>query len=484
VWGTAVTYKGTKDAAGPFARLVIAAAGVLLMTEVAAAQPGALTRKTATDAAELDRLTEQSHQRGLFNGAMLVVRDGKILYERAIGFADARRSRQLTMRDRFTIGSIGKEFSAVALMMLEREGALRLDDPVSRFVPGLPAWGDQVKVRHLLDYSSGLPGPRPKATGDMLLADLRALPALQFAPGTGYLYSNNNIVLRRHVIEAAARTSFARFAARRLLRPCGMRDAIIDPAADAANVASAFDNDFVGDAEPEAMPGFWIRVTAGDLYRWSECLKSGRLVPVSTLLLHANTDPKKDGALGRLAQANGTVQRHRHQGSSYNFEAWLEADWVSRTTVVVLTNNKNFRVGELTRVAFDIVEGKPYVVPKRSLYLALRDRMAKQGFSAGMSFYRQLQQTEAESFDLNSVESDLNRTAYYLLQNGKRDDALLLFRHITTTYATSANAWDSLGEVLESGGQRNEALASYRKALALDPALKSSLDAVKRLSGS
>jgi Flp pilus assembly protein TadD len=100
-----------------------------------------------------------------------------------------------------------------------------------------------------------------------------------------------------------------------------------------------------------------------------------------------------------------------------------------------------------------------------------------------MSFYRQLQQTEAESFDLNSVESDLNRTAYYLLQNGKRDDALLLFRHITTTYATSANAWDSLGEVLESGGQRNEALASYRKALALDPALKSSLDAVKRLSG-
>jgi CubicO group peptidase (beta-lactamase class C family) len=460
------------------------AGGALLMLEAAAAQPAAPARKTAIDTAELDRLAEQSHRRRLFNGTILVVRDGKIAYERAIGFADGQRTRQLTMRDRFTIGSIGKEFSAVALMMLAREGRLRLDDPVSRFVPGLPAWGDQVQVRHLLDYSSGLPGPRPKAAGDVLLSDLRALPALQFAPGTGYLYSNNNIVLRRYVIEAAARTSFARFAEQRLLRPCGMRDAIIDPAANDRDVASAFDNDFVGDTEPEAMPGFWIRVTAGDLYRWSQCLKSGRLVPVSTLLLHANTDPNKDGALGRIVHANGTIQRHRHQGSSYNFEAWFEADWVNRTTVVVLTNNKNFRVGELTRAAFDIVEGKPHVVPKRSLFLALRDRMAKQGFGAGMAFYRQLQQTEAESFDLNSVEGDLNRTAYYLLQNGKRDDALPLFRYIVEAYPTSANAWDSLGEVLEGGGRRDEALASYRKALALDPALKSSLEAVKRLSAS
>jgi CubicO group peptidase (beta-lactamase class C family) len=449
----------------------------------AAARSGSPARGAQPNAAELDRMLERSNQLGLFNGTMLVARDGKVVYERAIGFADGSRTRKLTMRDRFSIGSIAKEFSAVALMMLERDGALSLDDPVSRFVPGLPAWGAQVRVRHLLDYSSGLPAPRPQASGDMLLQDLRALPELKFAPGTGYLYSNNNIVLRGYVIEAAARTSFARFAERRLLRPCGMRDAIIDPAPTAANVAWAFDNAWVNDRPSDTMLGFWIRVNAQDMYRWSECLKTGRLVPVATLVRHANTDPKKDGALGRVTLENGVVRRHRHQGSSYNYEAWFEADWANRTTVVVLTNNKNFRVGEITQAAFNIVEGKPYVTPKRSLYLALRDRFAKEGFAGGMAFYRGLPQSERDTYDLAGEEGELNRTAYYLLGNGKRDDALLLFRHITQAYPASANAWDSLGEALEGGAQREEALASYRKALALDPALKSSKDAVARLSG-
>ncbi|WP_146150883.1 serine hydrolase domain-containing protein [Allosphingosinicella deserti] len=461
----------------------MAAAGVLVLGGAVPAQAAAHSRAGAIDTAALDRLAEQAHARGLFNGTLLVARNGRIVYQRATGVADGARTRALTTRDRFGIGSIGKEFSAVALMMLERQGALRLDDPVSRFVPGLPAWGDQVLVRHLLDYTSGLPGLRPNAAGDSLLADLRALPALQFAPGTGYLYSNNNIVLRRSVLEAAARTSFADYAQRMLLRPCGMRDAVIDPPPGAADVAAAFDNDFVGDAAGEAMPGFWIRVTANDLYRWSECLKSGRLLPVETLARHANADPKKDGALGRISLANGAIQRHRHQGSSYNFEAWLEADWADGTTVVVLTNNKNFRVGELAQAAFDIAGGKPYVVPKRSIFLALRDRIAKQGFDAGMAWLRTLPQAEAETYDLAAQEGDLNRTAYYLLQNGKRDDAVRLFRHIADAYPASANAWDSLGEALEAAGEGEEALTSYRKALALDPALTSSRDAVARLSG-
>jgi len=432
--------------------------------------------------AALDALAEQSHARGVLNGTLLVARSGKVVYQRALGVADGARSRPLTMRDRFDIGSIAKEFSAVALIMLARDGALRLDDPVSRFVPGLPAWGDQVRVRHLLDYSSGLPGLRPEASGDALLADLRALPALQFAPGTGYLYSNNNIVLRRSVIEAAARTRFADFAERRLLRPCGLRDAIIDPAPTAPHVARAFDNAYLEDPASAAFPGFWIRVSALDLYRWSECLRSGRIVPVETLAQHVNTDSRKDGALGRLIVENGTVRRHRHQGSSSNFEAWFEADWDSRTTVVVLTNNKNFRVGDLTRAAFDIVEGKAYTVPKRSLYLALRDQMAERGFSAGMEYYRGLKQSDPDGFDRSAEEGDLNRTAYDLLKKGKRADALLLFRHVADAYPGSANAWDSLGEALEGEGQRQDALASYEKALALDPALKSSRDAVARLS--
>lgn len=458
-----------------------AALTLSILGEGAAAQAAAPTR---TSAATLDELVDRSHRRGLFNGTLLIARDGKPVYERAIGSADGAGSRKLTMGDRFDIGSIAKEFSAVALMMLEREGALQLDDPVSRFVPGLPSWGEQVHVRHLLDYTSGLPAPRPQTAGDALLEELKALPALRFAPGTGYLYSNNNIVLRKQVIEAAAGTRFADFAARRLLRPCGIRDAIIDPGPDSRNVARAFDNALVDDEANEPLPGFWIRVSARDLYRWSECLKAGKLVPVQTLIDHANADPKKDGALGRLTVANGAVQRHRHQGSSDNFEAWFEADWTNRTTVIVLTNNKNFRVGEITKAAFDIMDGKPYVVPKRSLYLALRDRMAKAGFSAGIEFYRALRRADADGYDLGSEESDLNRTAYYLLQNGKRDDALLLFRHITDSYPGSANAWDSLGEALEGMQRRDEALASYSKALALDPRLKSSRDAIARLSGS
>jgi CubicO group peptidase (beta-lactamase class C family) len=297
-------------------------------------------------AARIGSLLEAAHARGIFNGAALVARGPDIVYRGEIGFADGERTRSLGPEDRFSIGSIAKEFTAVAIMILEKRGAMSLEDPVSRFIPDLPAWATKIRVRHLLDYTSGLPEVR--ATGvtseEDLMNDLRSLPALGFEPGAGYLYSNNNIMLRRKVIEAVTAKRYADFAQAELFEPCGMSGAITDAPPAASHVARGFDNAFVGDVVTYSMPG-WTLVTATDLHRWTQCLDFGNLLPRSSVVRLIQTADNRQGGLGKLELSNGAVRRHVHDGSSYNSQALLYVDVQEGITVLLLTRVSPLSVG-------------------------------------------------------------------------------------------------------------------------------------------
>lgn len=109
-------------------------------------------------------------------------------------------------------------------MMLVGANAVDLEDPLSKWRPSLPAWATRMKVRHLLDYTSGLPEPHIEmsSTLDSLIADLHQIEALEHEPGEGYIYSNNNVLLRFLVIEAVTGMPYREFLAQRILAPCRM----------------------------------------------------------------------------------------------------------------------------------------------------------------------------------------------------------------------------------------------------------------------
>ncbi|HJU89457.1 MAG TPA: serine hydrolase domain-containing protein [Gemmatimonadaceae bacterium] len=165
--------------------------------------------------------------------AVAVMRDGAIIYERGYGMADLEHDIPNSPETIFDIGSTAKQFAAMSIMLLERDGKLSLNDDVRRHIPELPDYGDTVRIRHLLTHTSGvrdyiglltLGGARydDVTTDDDALAAIVRQKALNFTPGSRYLYSNSGFFLLSVIVKRASGMSLRDFARQRLFDPLGM----------------------------------------------------------------------------------------------------------------------------------------------------------------------------------------------------------------------------------------------------------------------
>ena len=204
---------------------------------VAAALP-AFPALAQTDAAlapdlraDVDRIArEVLASTGVPSASLAIVRDGRIAYAEAYGDARLEPRRPARPGMRYSIGSISKQFTAAAILMLAEERKLSLDDPVSRFVPALTR-GNEVTIRQILSHTSGYQDfwPQDYVPPFMLreitaaaILDRWAKMPLDFDPGTQYQYSNTNYVLAGLIIEKVSGRPFLEFLRARIFVPLGM----------------------------------------------------------------------------------------------------------------------------------------------------------------------------------------------------------------------------------------------------------------------
>ena len=164
-------------------------------------------------------------------GAVVLVKDGSGTRIGTAGFADVGRRRAMRANTSFRIGSVTKSFVAALVLELAQRGALRLDDPVERWLPGRVPNGGAITLRQLLNHTSGLYdySADPRLADAMYqryivwpplsLIGVGASHPPSFAPGAGWGYSNTNYVLLGLVVQAAARTPVERRLAQRILKP-------------------------------------------------------------------------------------------------------------------------------------------------------------------------------------------------------------------------------------------------------------------------
>ena len=144
-------------------------------------------------------------------GVLLVARHGSIIYEKALGKANVELNIPLSTENVFRIGSLTKQFTAVATLQLMEKGQLSLDDDITRFIPDYPVHGYHISVAHLLSHTSGIKNStnikglstdirRRKNSPTGLITLFKDQP-VDFAPGTAYKYSNSNYILLGHIIE-------------------------------------------------------------------------------------------------------------------------------------------------------------------------------------------------------------------------------------------------------------------------------------------
>ncbi|WP_435356244.1 serine hydrolase [Emticicia sp. SJ17W-69] len=423
-------------------------------------------------AKQIDTLMKRSHQLGIFNGNVLVIEKGKTIYQSSFGYANASKTTKLNADYIFNIGSISKEFNAVGIMMLKEQGKLILDDKVSKYLPELPNWATKISIKNLLQYTSGLPDinwKTIKSDAD-ILSDMKQVTKLDFEPGTNYAYNNSNVFLQRRIIEKITNVPFHTFVEIQMLQPCGMKSSVVDPDMRGKNIAISFNNDLIESPRQfQYVMSGWTAVTTQDLYRWTQCLHHFKIINKASFNeILVPVFANKQSGLGAGSIDGDGIKEHYHHGSSTDFEALMFTEPTTDISIILLTNNMNFKLFEIKDAIKSILNGVTYKTPKKSLLMAMRKNIDTQNIEELLTQYNHLKTSQANDFNFED-ENDLNQIGYYLMNKKRFDDAIQIFELNVKLFPQSGNAYDSLGEAYLNKGNKPLALLNYKKALALDP---------------
>jgi D-alanyl-D-alanine carboxypeptidase len=314
--------------------------------------------------------------------AVIVTKDGKTVFRKGYGRADVAAGTAMRADAPARIGSMTKQFTAVAILMLADEGKLATSDDITRFLPDYPTHGAHITIEHLLTHTSGIPSYTGKNQfGDVMREDVSVAQgiaffkddALEFVPGSRFSYDNSGYFLLGAIIEKVSGQPYARFLDEHIFKPLGMthtgyEDARIQP-------VTGYD----GKAQPAgAISMTWpyaagaLVSTVDDLARWQAALADGKLLRPDTLRRAWSAHALNDGTrnpygygwfVGRL---HG-VDEGFHGGNIPGFTS--DAVWLPKEHVYVamLANRDADGIGVplagLThRIALDVA-GKPLPAP-------------------------------------------------------------------------------------------------------------------------
>ena len=183
--------------------------------------------------------------------ALGVYQDGNVLYARGYGMASLEHGVALSPRSVLDVGSISKQFTAMAMLLLEKDGKISLDDPIRKYFPEMPAYADKVTLRRALSQTSGLRdlytmmGQTGRAfegdTVDALRIITRSAEP-NYEPGARYLYTNSGWILAAQIVYRLTGKTLAQFAEERIFAPLGMHDTryLADAALIIPNLATGY----------------------------------------------------------------------------------------------------------------------------------------------------------------------------------------------------------------------------------------------------
>jgi CubicO group peptidase (beta-lactamase class C family) len=194
----------------------------------------AQTRPLADSAAAVEAVFSGWTSSSTPGCAVGVARDGRVILTRAYGMANLEYDVPITPTTIFEAGSVSKQFTAAAVVLLALDGKLSLEDPVRKYIPELPAYGDSITIRQMLNHTSGLrdwgtvmgaagwPRGTRTYTHTHVLDVISRQRSLNYRPGAEYLYSNTNYNLAAMIVERVSGQSLSTFTQTRLFQPLGM----------------------------------------------------------------------------------------------------------------------------------------------------------------------------------------------------------------------------------------------------------------------
>ena len=273
--------------------------------------------------------------------------DGTVLWAGAGGLADVNAGIPVTTETRFDIASVSKQFTATAILMLQREGKLTLADPIANYVDGLPDWGASVTLDQLMHQTSRIPdywvefddidiGFSDFADQAMTVDAIRRETELE--PGTGFLYSNSNYVLLAEVVARVSGQALPDFLAERIFTPLGL-EMVLAPTLHAADIALSYDDDIqLQEAGWTSYGHTGIITTASELARWGDQYRAGDIIQDDFSVGAVDEGEEGPGELyaaGINIEPNGDL---KHTGRMGGFITDFTVSADRHTTIAVMCN--------------------------------------------------------------------------------------------------------------------------------------------------
>ncbi|HEY0668153.1 MAG TPA: serine hydrolase domain-containing protein [Sphingobacteriaceae bacterium] len=400
-------------------------------------------------------------------GAQFAIgRNGKVIFSKAWGMADLEHNVSLTTESISEAGSVSKQFTAAAILLLEQQGKLSLDDDVKKYVPELPDYGHKITLRQLIQHKSGLKDwgfiadiagwPRwTKAyNNDDALYIICNQKTLNHVPGEEYIYSNSNYQLLTIIVQRVSGISLAEYTRKYIFEPAGMkhtqwRD---DYKRIVPNRAIAYSKS--GGTYQTYMPNEFVYGNAGllttaeDLLIWCNYFLNGKFGTPSLLEKQLSTSAFNNGVMHNYG-AGLYVGNYRgwkyvaHSGETAGYRSYFEAYPELGLSFVWLSNTSEFASDTLNAAAavadmfipVKVQEPKPevpppYVVPKEKL---------------------------------------ISYTGWY--RNTKTGGGIKLYMHNDRLHGTQGGKWNPVGEnVFLTTEGNNRAELSSNGLLIIDPA--------------
>lgn len=309
-----------------------------------------------------------------FQGTVLIAKEGQILFSKGYRLANAEHQIPNTPKTVFRLGSITKQFTAVAILQLQEQGKLNVKDPISKYLPDYPQ-GDKIKIHHLLTHTSGIPSitdfpnlseiERQPSTPDRVMAYFKDLP-LEFTPGAECKYSDSGYIVLGAVIEAVTDASYEKYVQDNFFSPLGMKATYFDHNQRVIpNRASGYGLDakgtvvnaeFIEMSFPHGAGS--LSSTVEDLYIWDRALKEDKL-----LSKEARKELFRVQAFSenhQIAYGYGLFiddKKHiiGHMGSIEGFRSALYRHLDGDITLIILSNREDTNAVVLEQELYSII---------------------------------------------------------------------------------------------------------------------------------